>query len=77
MVKSDEFWSVAKYIVSIITPVFQVIRYGDGNAPNLGEIYECTDSMLGQMRTTAREEDPLYHSTKSTFNQLFNLDGTS
>ena len=46
-VKSDQFWSDAKYIVSIITMVFQVIKYGDADSPNLGEVYECIDSMLG------------------------------
>ena len=30
----------AKYIVSINTPVFQVNRYRDADAPNLGEVYE-------------------------------------
>ena len=57
-VKSDHFWSDAKYIVSIITPVFQVIRYGDVDSPSLGEVYECIDSMLGQMRVAVRERDP-------------------
>jgi hypothetical protein len=58
IVKSDVFWSDAKYIVSIIRPVFEVIRYGDGDAPTLGEVYECIDSMLGQMRAVVREKDP-------------------
>ncbi|XP_059072621.1 uncharacterized protein LOC131873636 [Cryptomeria japonica] len=58
IVKSDVFWTDTKYIVSIISPVFQVIRYGDGDAPNLGEVYECIDSMLGQMRAAVRVKDP-------------------
>lgn len=58
IVKSDVFWTDAKYIVSIISPVFQVIRYGDGDAPNLGEVYECIDSMLDQMRAAVQVKDP-------------------
>ena len=38
IVKSNVFWSNAKYIVSIICLVFEVIRYGDGDAPTLGEV---------------------------------------
>ena len=26
--------------------------------PSLGEVYECIDSMLGQMRAVVRKEDP-------------------
>jgi hypothetical protein len=64
ILKSYVFWSDAKYIVAIITPFFQVIKYGDANAPNLGEVYECIDSMLDQMRVVVREKDPtlaFYH----------------
>lgn len=56
--KSDQFWSDAKYIVSIITPVFQVIRYEDADSPSLGEVYECIVSMLGQMNIVVRKRDP-------------------
>ena len=45
--KSDQFWSDAKYIVSIITPLFRVIRYGDADSISLGEVYEFIGSMLG------------------------------
>ena len=38
--------------------MFQVIRYGDADLPSLGEVYECIDSMLGQMRAAVRERDP-------------------
>ncbi len=58
IVKSDVFWSDAKYIVSIIRPIFEVIKYGDGDVPTLGEVYELIDSMLGQMRAVVREKDP-------------------
>lgn len=57
-VKSDVFWSDAKYIVSFITPVFQFIKYGDVDASTLGEVYECINAMLGQMRAVVRESDP-------------------
>ena len=49
IVKSDVFWSDAKYIVSIITPDFQFINYGDGDASTLGDMYKCIDPMLVQM----------------------------
>ncbi|XP_059075352.1 uncharacterized protein LOC131875288 [Cryptomeria japonica] len=58
VVKNDLFWTDAKYIVSIIAPIFTIIRFGDSNAPSLGEVYECIDSMLGQMKVVVREKDP-------------------
>ena len=38
--------------------MFQVIRYGDADSPSLGEVDECIDSMLGQMRADVCERDP-------------------
>lgn len=48
--KNDVFWVDAKYIVSIIALIFTIIRFGDFNAPSLGEVYEYIDSMLDQMK---------------------------
>lgn len=58
IVKSDVFWIDVKYVVSIISLVFQVIRYGDGDAHILREVYECNDFMLDQMRDTVLVKDP-------------------
>lgn len=58
MVKRGIFWVNAKYIVSIISPIFTIIRYGDANAPDLGEVYECIDNMLGQMKVVVQTKDP-------------------
>ncbi|KAH9291987.1 hypothetical protein KI387_042831, partial [Taxus chinensis] len=58
VVLRETFWVDMKYIISIIAPVFSVIKYGDSNSPNLGEIYECIDSMLGQMKAAIRVRDP-------------------
>ncbi|KAH9315128.1 hypothetical protein KI387_023755 [Taxus chinensis] len=64
VVVRETFWVDVKYITSIITPFFSIIKYGDSNNPNLGEIYECIDNMLGQMKATIRVRDPtleFYH----------------
>ncbi|KAH9331356.1 hypothetical protein KI387_003464, partial [Taxus chinensis] len=64
VVVRETFWVDVKYITSIITPVFSVIKYGDSNNSNLGEIYECIDSMFGQIKVTIRVRDPtleFYH----------------
>ncbi|KAH9329297.1 hypothetical protein KI387_001405 [Taxus chinensis] len=64
IVVNETFWIDVRYITSIISPVFSVIKYGDSESPNLGEIYECIDSMLGQMKVVVRARDPtleFYH----------------
>ena len=45
-VKSDQFWSDTKYIVSIITLVFQAIRYGDTDSPSLEEFHDVDASFV-------------------------------
>ncbi|KAH9302637.1 hypothetical protein KI387_014220 [Taxus chinensis] len=45
-------------IVTEARDVQNVIKYGDSNSPNLGEIYECIDNMHGQMKATIEVRDP-------------------
>lgn len=52
------YFGVIQNTFSFITPVFQVIIYGDADTATLGEVYECIDTMLGQMRAIVRERDP-------------------
>ena len=43
--------------MSFISPIISVIRYSNTDAPNLGEIYETFDSMLGDMKRVICEKD--------------------
>lgn len=52
MVKSDSIWVDSKCILSIIALIVIVIKYGGSNAPRSGEVHECIDNMLGQMKAT-------------------------
>ncbi len=55
----DDDWRVdCGYLVSILLPIVDVIRYADTDSPNLGEIYETFDSMLGQVKVAIREKEP-------------------
>lgn len=55
------FFFECRYIVSFISPVFEVIRYADTDSPNLGEIYETFDSMLGEMKRIINAKDPSFY----------------
>lgn len=55
------FFIECRYIVSFISPVFEVIRYADTDSPNLGEIYETFDSMLGEIKKIICDKDPSFY----------------
>lgn len=38
-----------------------MIRYADTDSPNLGEIYETFDSMLGEMKRIINAKDPSFY----------------
>jgi len=38
-----------------------VIRYADTDSPNLGEIYETFDSMLGEIKKIICDKDPSFY----------------
>eukprot|EP01018_Ginkgo_biloba_P010149 Gb_26025 [translate_table: standard] len=39
MILDDQFWVDVKFIVDVIEPIIDVIRYGDIDSPCLGEVY--------------------------------------
>ena len=51
-------WVDCSYLVSILRPIVEVIRYTDTDSPSLGEIYETFDSMLGKVREAIRQKEP-------------------
>ena len=58
MLLNEDWWCECKYIVSFTSPIVELIRYADSNFPNLGEIYECMDCMVGKVRNVIRQRNP-------------------
>jgi hypothetical protein len=66
MLLNDDWWVDVKYIVSFTSPIVELIRYADSDSPNLGEIYESIDSMIGKIKSIMRQRDP----TLEFFNEI-------
>ena len=47
-------------MVSFIAPNHDVIRHGDTDSPNLGEIYETFDNMVEQIKKIITAKDPSF-----------------
>eukprot|EP01018_Ginkgo_biloba_P019824 Gb_35912 [translate_table: standard] len=45
----DRFWVDVKFVVDVIEPIINVIRYRDTDSPYLGKVYETLDSMCEQV----------------------------
>jgi hypothetical protein len=76
MLLNNDWWIDVKYIVSFTSPIVELTRYADSDSPNLGEIYESIDSMIGKIKSIMRQRDP----TLEFFNEIQKLiekDGTS
>ncbi|KAK9690186.1 hypothetical protein RND81_09G110000 [Saponaria officinalis] len=51
-VKNDNFWDEVENIVTILKPLYHVLRFADGEGPRMGEIYEKMDNMSGEVQDT-------------------------
>eukprot|EP01018_Ginkgo_biloba_P030164 Gb_15192 [translate_table: standard] len=60
----DRFWVDVKFVVSVIEPIIDVIRYGDTYSPCLGEVYETLDSM---------KDKELYKTLEEKIHKRWNL----
>lgn len=68
---NDDLWSDCKYVVSFTTQIVKLIRYANSNSPNLGEIYECIDSMVGKIRHIIQDRNP----SLEFFNEIHEIMG--
>eukprot|EP01018_Ginkgo_biloba_P039321 Gb_36401 [translate_table: standard] len=74
MILNDQFWVDAKFILDVIEPTINVIRYGDTDSPCLNEVYETLDSMCEQIRTIAdRKDKELYKTLEEKIHKRWNL----
>lgn len=69
MLLNDEWWLDVKYIVSFTSPIMELIGYVDLSSPNLGEIYESIDSMIGHVKSIMLKREPSLES----FNEIHKL----
>ena len=60
----DEAWWVqAELFVSIMEPLFDLLKLCDSDVPMLGDIYEGTDRMLERIQQILEEKDPVLFGT--------------
>eukprot|EP01018_Ginkgo_biloba_P033729 Gb_05725 [translate_table: standard] len=70
----DQFWVDVKFIVDVIEPIIDVIRYGDTDSPCLGEVYETLDSMCEQVQAIVDWKDKgLYKTLEEKIHKRWNL----
>jgi hypothetical protein len=66
---NDDWLIDVKYIVSFTSPIMELIMYADSYSPNIGEIYESIDSMIGKIKSIMYQRGP----TLDFFNEIQKL----
>lgn len=46
-IKADSFWDEVEHCLLVLTPMYKVLRFADGEGILMGQIYEKMDNMLG------------------------------
>lgn len=57
MVLDEHFWADVKFVVDIIKPICEVIRFADSNNTCLGEVYEAIDSICERVKKITDAKD--------------------
>eukprot|EP00253_Pinus_taeda_P002348 PITA_02348 len=53
-----QFWSSVRQVLDFTKPIDHMIRFADTDKPVIGEVYEQTDTMLGQIKDIVHNRDP-------------------
>ncbi|XP_038972237.1 uncharacterized protein LOC103712617 isoform X3 [Phoenix dactylifera] len=59
-VLSDNFWEAVQLALSIIKPIYKMIKFTDQDGPLIGEVCERMDNMLGEIKDNLRGEEDTF-----------------
>ncbi|KAL4577555.1 hypothetical protein LXL04_013664 [Taraxacum kok-saghyz] len=51
-IKDEDFWDDIAHILAVTKPIFYMVKFCDGEGPEMTEIYERLDNMKGQICDT-------------------------
>lgn len=60
LILDEDWWAQIDYLLSFTEPIYTLIRRCDTDKPILGDIYDCIDTMVEQVRDIIieKEQDP-------------------
>ena len=60
LILDEDWWAQIDYLLSFTEPIYTLIRWCDIDKPILGDIYDCIDTMVEQVRDIIieKEQDP-------------------
>ncbi|XP_064956803.1 uncharacterized protein LOC135631027 [Musa acuminata AAA Group] len=59
-VMSENFWVAVQLALSIIRPIYKMIKFTDQDGPIIGEVCDRMDNMLGEIRENLRGREDMY-----------------
>lgn len=67
-VMSDNFWEAVRLALSIIKPIYRVIKFTGQDGPLLGEVCDRMDNMLGEIEDGLKGHEDIYMIVKEKVN---------
>ncbi|XP_072955087.1 uncharacterized protein [Typha angustifolia] len=59
-VMSDDFWEAIQLALSIIKPIYKMMRFTDQDGPLIGEVCERMENMLGEIKDNMKGREELF-----------------
>lgn len=56
---SEDFWEAVQLALSIIKPIYKMIKFTDQEGPLIGEVCERYDNMLGELKDNLKKDEDM------------------
>lgn len=76
-VLSEDFWEAVQLALSIIKPIYKMIKFTDQDGPLMGEICERIDNMLGEIQDNLKKQEDMFMIVKEKLYSRWNKNSFS
>ncbi|CAN6463408.1 unnamed protein product [Victoria cruziana] len=71
-IMSEQFWHNVQFSFLITRPIYEMIKFVDRDEPLIGEVYECMENMIGQIKQNLEDHDDMYEKVSKVIYYRWN-----